>query len=80
MCIGFKLAFVSRCIVSNIFASVKIYLYILTSGCTTLLLFGKLPIICDQYFKCRLISPLETVSQARSLITAAREYDESQQH
>ncbi len=35
----------------------------------------------DQYFICRLISPLQTDSQAHSLIiTAAREYDESQQH
>ncbi len=33
-----------------------------------------------QYFICRLISPLKTVSQARSLIAAAHEYDESQQH
>ncbi len=34
----------------------------------------------DQCFICILISPLETVSQARSLLTAAREYDESQRH
>ncbi len=72
-----SLAFVSRCIVSNIFASVKNDLYIITSGCPTLLLFRKRPIICDQYFICRFISPLETVSQERSLIN---EYDNSQQH
>ncbi len=42
-CIGYKLAFESRCIVSNLFASIKknIYLYIITSGCATLLLFRK---------------------------------------
>ncbi len=78
MCIGFKLAFVSRCIVSNIFASVKNYLYFITSGCATLVLFRKWPIICDQYYKCRFISPQETVSQAHSLINAACEYDKSQ--
>ncbi len=53
---------------------------IITSGCATLLLIRKWPIICDQYFICRLISPFETVSQASSLITTAREYDKSQQH
>ncbi len=57
-----------------------IYLYIITSVCATLLLFMKWPIIYDQHFICRLISPLQTVSQARSHITIALEYDESQQH
>ncbi len=34
----------------------------------------------DKYFICRLISPLETVSQERSLINGAHEYGASQQH
>ncbi len=40
VCIGYKLAFVSQCIISNIFASVKtIYLYTITSVWTIFLLF-----------------------------------------
>ncbi len=64
VCIRYKLSFLSRCIISYIFASVKnMYLYIIII-CTLL------KIICDQNIVCRLIFPLQ-ISLACSLITIA---------
>ncbi len=69
VCIGYKLAFLSRCIISNIFASVTNDLLIYTiiiSRCATLLLFRKWPIMYDLYFICGLISPLNCISNTFS--------------
>ncbi len=52
--IGYNLAFISRCIVSKTFVSVKNNLFIITNKCAI--------VLNDQYFICRLISPLETVN------------------